>query len=229
MDFIAMKYDFSKIKNICLLADGGSWIKSGIPELKLDPNNSVKFYLCEFHFKQAIHHITTDSDERYYLLHIFNTKPKSYFIDAVNTIILNNPKRKDIIIKKLKYIINNYTNIKSMLALNIGSSMESHISHLIASFFSSRPKGFSTKRIEKYIKLNDYKYNNINIFKLYLSTYSKKQTVTLNENTYDYEIFTQDKLHNIPVLNNGLKTGTYTILNSISHDISLNDIIENET
>ena len=115
-----------------------------------------------------------------------------------------------------------------MLALNIGSSMESHISHLIASFFSSRPKGFSTKRIEKYIKLNDYKYNNINIFKLYLSTYSKKQTVTLNENTYDYEIFTQNKLHNIPVLNNGLKTGTYTILNSISHDISLNDIIENE-
>ena len=107
--------------------------------------------------------------------------------------------------------------------------MENHISHLIASFFSSRPKGFSTKRIEKYIKLNDYKYNNINIFKLYLSTYSKKQTVTLNENTYDYEIFTQDKLHNIPVLNNGLKTGTYTILSSISHDISLNDIIENET
>ena len=86
-----------------------------------------------------------------------------------------------------------------MLALNIGSSMESHISHLIASFFSSRPKGFSTKRIEKYIKLNDY------------------------------EIFTQDKLHNIPVLNNGLKTGTYTLLNSISHNVSLIDIIENET
>lgn len=34
-------------------------------------NNSVKFYLCEFHFKQAIHHITTDADERYYLIHIF--------------------------------------------------------------------------------------------------------------------------------------------------------------
>ena len=69
----------------------------------------------------------------------------------------------------------------------------------------------------------------INIFKLYLHTYSKKHTITLNENTYDYEFFTQDKLHNIPVLNNGLKTGTYTILNSISHDVSLIDIIENET
>ena len=30
MNFIAMKYDFSKIKNICLLADGSSWIKSCI-------------------------------------------------------------------------------------------------------------------------------------------------------------------------------------------------------
>lgn len=218
MDFIAMKYDFSKINNICLLADGGSWITSGISELKLNTNNSVKFYLCEFHFKQAIHHITTDYDERYYLLHIFNTKPKSYFIDAVNTIINNNPKRKDIINKKLKYIINNYSNIKAMLNLNIGSSMESHISHLIASFFSSRPKGFSTKRIDKYLKLNNYKHNNINIFKLYLNTYSKKQTVTLNEN-YDYEIFAPDKIHNIPVLNNGLRTDTYTALNAISHNV----------
>ena len=219
MDFIAMKYDFSKIKNICLLSDGGSWIKSGIPELKLDANNSVKFYLCEFHFKQAIHHITTDSDERFYLLHIFCTKPKYYFIDAVNTIINNNPKRKDIISKKLKYIINNYSNIKAMLNLNIGSSMESHISHLIASFFSSRPKGFSTKRIKKYLKLNDYKHNNINIFKLYLNTYSKKQTITLNENTYDYEILGNDKIHNIPILNNGLKTDNYVALHALSHNI----------
>ena len=78
-------------------------------------NNSVKFYLCEFHFKQAIHHITTDADERYYLIHIFKNKPKSYFIDAVGTIIYNNPNRKETITKKLNYIINNYSNIKSML------------------------------------------------------------------------------------------------------------------
>ena len=100
----------------------------------------------------------------------------------------------------------------------INEKFGSNIANLVANLIKLRS-----------IKLNDYKYNNINIFKLYLSTYSKKQTVTLNENTYDYEIFTQDKLHNIPVLNNGLKTGTYTILSSISHDISLNDIIKNET
>ena len=68
------------------------------------------------------------NDFIYYIF--FKNKPKYYFIDAVNTIIYNNPKRKDTITKKLNYMINNYSNIKSMLELNIGSSMESHISHL---------------------------------------------------------------------------------------------------
>ena len=217
MDFIAKKYDFDKINTICLLGDGASWIKSGTSELKLSENNFVKFYLCEFHFKQAIHHITTDHDERFYLLHIFKTKSKSYFIDAINTIIYNNPKRKDIITKKLNYIINNYTSIKSMLDLKIGSSMESHISHLISSFFSSRPKGFSTKRIKQYLKLNDYKNNGINIFKLYLTSYNNKEVIKINEDiTFNYTC-DNFKNGNIPILNEGHNISTYDALYKLAH------------
>lgn len=95
--------------------------------------------------------------------------------------------------------------------------MESHISHLIASFFSSRPKGFSTKRITKYLKLNDYKNNNINIFNLYLKSYKFKKTVTINENTIDFSIFNDNKTNNIPLLTNGRITPEYTQLNSIAH------------
>ena len=229
MDYIAMKYDFNKINNICLLGDGASWIKSGKNELNLSPNNHVKFYLCEFHFKQAIHHITSNPDERKHLLNVFQLEPKSSFIEAVNSIILDNPKREEIITKKLNYILNNYSNIKDMLSLKIGSSMESHISHLIASFFSSRPKGFSSKTIIKYLKLNDYKNNNINLFNLYLATYSNKEISTIDENSYNYEIFSPDKIHNIPILNYGLKTGTYSYLNNISHNISTDSYTENET
>ena len=109
------------------------------------------------------------------LLIYFLLKRKKDFINAVNTIIENNPNRKDTITKKLNYILNNYSSIKSMLELKIGSSMESHISHLIASFFSSRFKGFSTKRIKQYLKLNDYKNNNINIFKLYIQSYKNTE------------------------------------------------------
>ncbi len=60
-----------KLKNIALIGDGGNWIKSGISELRLDSCNLVKYYLCEFHFKQAIHHITTDKLKRKILIRIF--------------------------------------------------------------------------------------------------------------------------------------------------------------
>ena len=33
MDHIAKRYDFSKIRHIYLLADGGNWIKNGLHEL----------------------------------------------------------------------------------------------------------------------------------------------------------------------------------------------------
>ena len=75
-----------------------------------------------------------------------------------------------------------------MLNFNIGSSMESHISHLIAFFFSSRPKGFSTKTIDKYLLLNDYKNNNINIFNLYLKTYTSKRSININKNDFDFTL-----------------------------------------
>ena len=217
MDFIAKRYDFTKIKNIALLSDGGTWIKTGISELKLDANNTVKFYLCEFHFKQAIHHITTNEDERKELIDIFNNKKKKDFINKVNEIIENNPNRKEIITKKLNYIINNYNAIKSMLELNIGSSMESHISHLIASFFAARPKGFSTKRIKQYLKLNDYKNNGINIFKLYMQSYDNTEIIKVEENTTIAYTFDNFNNGNIPILNDGHITPTYCALQELSH------------
>lgn len=217
MDYIAKRYDFSKIKNIALLSDGGTWIKSGISELRLDPNNNVKFYLCEFHFKQAIHHITTDENERKDLLEVFTNKSKKDFVNAVNKIIENNKNRAEIITKKLDYILNNYSSIKAMLNLDIGSSMESHISHLIASFFASRPKGFSTKRIDQYLKLNDYKNNGINIFKLYLQSYKNNEIKDIDENIVNTYVCDNFNNGNIPILNDGHITQTYGILNALVH------------
>ena len=217
MDYIAKRYDFSKIKNIALLSDGGTWIKTGISELKLDPNNTIKFYLCEFHFKQAIHHITTDENERKMLLDVFINKRKKDFINEVNKIMENNKNREKIITKKLNYIVNNYNSIKSMLELKIGSSMESHISHLIASFFASRPKGFSTKRIDQYLKLNDYKNNGINIFKLYMQSYKNNEIEDIDEtiaNTYTYDNLNNG---NIPIINDGHITQSYELLNALAH------------
>ena len=108
MDKIALRYDFSKIKNIALIGDGGSWIKSGISELRLDSCNLVKYYLCEFHFKQAIHHITTDKLKRKILIRIFKYYSKKKFIKATNIILKYHQEREKTINKKIDYIINNY-------------------------------------------------------------------------------------------------------------------------
>ena len=104
-----------------------------------------------------------------------------------------------------------------MLQLNIGSSMESHISHLIASFFASRPKGYSTKRIKQYLKLNDYKNNDINIFKLYMQSYKDIEVKTINEDVVNSYIFDNSQNGNIPLLNDGHVTETYQILNNLAH------------
>lgn len=216
LDFITKKYDFSKINNICLLGDGGGWIKAGINELKLYTNNNVTFYLCEFHFKQAINRLTTDPSERKYIFNIFKLHSKKDFKNYINNNVLNKSSSTSAI-NSFNYILNNYSYIKNMLDLNIGSSMESHISHLVANLFSSRPKGFSLKNINKYLKISTYINNGINLFNLYLSTYSNKEVIELSDESLYLNILDTTGSSNIEIINQGKVSNTYKILQNISH------------
>lgn len=221
MDHIAKRYDFSKIRHIYLLADGGNWIKNGLHELKLYAQNKPQFCLCEFHFKQAINHISSDKDERKNLLEIFNTKPFEEFKKRIDELIVINPNRKETITNKYNYIKNNKSAIKRMLNLDIGSSMESHISHFIASMFASRPKGFSTKRIDNYLKLNDYFFNNINIFDLYRNSFNNKDVEKVDENIFSNNFTNYNENGNIPILSSGKSSPTYVALKELAHDFQL--------
>ena len=221
MDHIAKRYDFSKIRHIYLLADGGNWIKNGLHELKLYAQNKPQFCLCEFHFKQAINHISSDKDERKDLLEIFNTKPFEEFKKRIDELIAINPNRKETISNKFNYIKNNKSAIKRMLNLDIGSSMESHISHFIASMFASRPKGFSTKRIDNYLKLNDYFFNNINIFDLYRNSFNNKDVEKVDENIFSNNFTNYNENGNIPILSSGKSSPTYVALEELAHDFQL--------
>ena len=113
-------------------------IKSGISELRLDSCNLVKYYLCEFHFKQAIHRITTDKLKRKILIRIFKYYSKKKFIKATNIILKYHQEREKTIKKNIDYIINNYSYIKNMLNFNIGSSMESHTLLLLSSHLDQK-------------------------------------------------------------------------------------------
>ena len=177
LDRLIEIYDYNQINEIYVLSDGGNWLTAGMSELKLETFQKVEHFLCLFHYKQSINHITTIKEERTEIFNSFINDRRKDFKDKLNTYIIKYPHKKDTIEKKITYLLKHYKAAKHMISSSIGSSMESHISHFIASTFSSRPKGYSVENINKYFMLNDAKINGINIFNTYLQTYDKTEEV----------------------------------------------------
>ncbi len=196
LDRLIDLYEYDKIEQIYVLSDGGKWITSGLDELKLETFQKVEHLLCLFHFKQAINHITTDKKERRQIYNSFLNDKRKQFKNKLNMYIEKYPHKKETIENKIKYLLNHYSASKHMISSSIGSSMEAHISHFIASCFSSRPKGYSSNNINKYFMLNDAKINGINLFNAYLQTYN----IPFNEKSkieYKYKIKSTNRKENL--------------------------------
>ena len=177
MDEICKIYDFQKVKTINLLSDAGSWILAGKSELRLYSHNEVIVNTCEFHVKQKICRTTTDKDLRDKLSKaIYENEDKKEFIKLMDEIIESKDKqsRKDKITEYKKYIIKHWKGIIAMKYSDVKSSMESHISHCVAAHFGSRPKAYSDKYIQTYLKFQEASLNNVNILDFFLKfSYSK--------------------------------------------------------
>lgn len=189
MDEIYNVYNYENFEKIYLLSDAGGWILSGANELKLFANNEVILNTCEFHVKEYINRITHSKDKRKKIYNsIYEDKDKDKFTQLADEII-ENAKNKDKKTQYKNYILNHWESILNMKEREVKSSMESHISHCVASTFGSRPKGYSKIRIEKYIKLVEYRNNNINILDLYLNSYNKHDEYVYKKNEVSYSIF----------------------------------------
>lgn len=71
---------------------------------------------------------------------------------------------------KQNYILNNWKERQTYLKNPyIKCSMESHISHIIADLFTSRPKAYSKNGLRKLLKLRLLKINKVDIKQLYLN------------------------------------------------------------
>ncbi len=203
IDEIFNIYNFEEIDEIYLLSDCGNWILSGKDELKLNKNNKVIANTCEFHVKLYINRFTSNKENRdnlYKLIYV--DKDKKGFIKLADEIIekVNDEKKKEKKTKYKDYIVKHWKSILNMTDRDVKSSMESHISHYMANYFGSRPKGFSRNRIENYIKLQEDKFNGVNIMSLYLSSYNKKEedNFVYDEQEVSFSIFEKSS-SNIPV------------------------------
>ena len=97
------------------------------------------------------------------------------------------------------------------------SSMQSHISHYIARYFSSRQKVYSRNNIEKYLKLQEAKINKIDIKNLYLKSYKNKETEIYNQNELDFLIFEKSSSSYIPIIEFGQSSSIFNTLLGLSH------------
>ena len=70
---------------------------------------------------------------------------------------------------------------------------------LIEKYFSYKTKTYSKRKIQKLIKLQEYKSNRINILGLYLKSYKNKEKVTLKKEELNFDIFNSSS-SNVPML-----------------------------
>lgn len=176
-DYIFSKYDIDYLKTVHFLSDGGNWIKGISKDLLID-RNKKKRYLDKFHTFKAIWNIYPEKE-------VYNSLIKSLYKDSKDDLLKlldsykeTNPNRKDIIEESIKYISNNYLEIKNMLNLkNMNCAMEQAISHHIASIFSSVPKAYSIDNMNLYLSFRDNYRNKENVKELYLKSLTCKEDI----------------------------------------------------
>ena len=96
--------------------------------------------------------------------------------DFIEILFTVNPDKK-----YQNMMINLEENIKESVLEILKETFKSHISHNVAKCFSYEPKSYSKRKIQKLIKLQEYKANGINILGLYLKSYKNNEQVILKK------------------------------------------------
>ena len=225
VNYIYNTYDTDKIKEIVFMGDCAKWIKN-FPKshwFNFTTRTTVKFAMDGFHFSQALNNLTTLKfpDVNKALKQLVKNNNKENFIELCEQFKDLNPNRSETIENKMNYILNNW-NERQLYQNNsyMKCSMESHISHIFADLFTSRPKAYSKKGLRKLLELRLLKVNGINIKELYFKNikkheiFHKQKRITnkniknnkiakkLKENKYDiqYETTLIKPLHNLKTI-----------------------------
>lgn len=189
LDYLYYTYNLDEVKNIFVMGDGAKWIKILTSHFKINDKTNVIFALDKFHFKQAIHHICLNKClENIISSYVINDN-KLDFISCCNELINSYPHRTETINNKKEYILNNWKNILNLYKYNLSCPMESQISHNLAYLFTSRPKGYSLKMLNKILKIRLLFKNNENIKQLYLNNFNKKEIIDYKKEELNFDIF----------------------------------------
>lgn len=189
IDYIYNNYDVDYLTEINFMGDCALWIKN-FPKsswFKFDNNIQINFSMDGFHFSQALGNLTTQKyDDVYNALYEYVLdNNKEDFIRLCNEFLDLFPERKDVIESKRDYILNNWNERQFYQNHSyLKCSMESHISHIFADIFTSRPKAYSKKGLRQLLKLRLLKVNNKDIKNMYFNNFRIKEMKLNHSSTY---------------------------------------------
>jgi hypothetical protein len=168
-DYLEERYDLSKVKQIYILGDGASWIKSGVQEMKT-ADTKCAYALDRYHLSQSVHKITKDKDLRKKIKDYAVHGLRSEFNKIINSIIESEPERKEKIEDCRKYLLSNMNGAVIMHEqVKIGCAMEQAICHVYASSFTSVPKAYGKNHLHNYVDARIHQQNNENMKELYIN------------------------------------------------------------
>lgn len=187
LDYLNDKYDTEKIKQVYVLGDGAGWIKAQVVHYYFG-NNTVMYGLDKYHFKQALRHLTQDITYQNLLLdYLLNGKKRDFNI-VCDALVELSPHRDGVINDKRRYLLNNMKAIQLSYNQNLKCCMEGQISHNIAALFSSRPKGYSIKMIERLVEYRMRSRNNNIIKETYIYNFLSRNEIEYKRPEYDWSV-----------------------------------------
>jgi hypothetical protein len=212
LDYINHTYDVDKLRHIILSGDGANWINMSAIDLTIQSSIKTIVVLDRFHMYQAINHISKDPSIKHRLREYLKSPKTKLFRELCHILIRNQPHRESIIAQKRDYLLSNWRFIKHQShPLFKGCSMEGHISHVLASLFTSRPKAHGLPMITKRLKIRQHHVNRLDLKEIYLSNHVRpvfKMDHVEPYRTYPRNLF--------DVIGHKM-TGRYNMFKSIAH------------
>ena len=150
------RYDLTDTK-IYLHGDGAPWIKTGLEWLP----NSV-FVLDRYHVNKALKSAVSGIERKsgcqyeYHLRQALNEGDRDYFCSVRDSLLARWPEREETILDATSYLLSNFEGIhvyKTDAEARNGGATEPHVSHVLSSRLSSRPMGWSSKTLQKFVPI----------------------------------------------------------------------------
>lgn len=202
-EYIEKQYETEEIEKIYFQSDGGAWMKKGVEIL------GAEFVLDEFHIQKYIRRmarlsgnteeIREENKKKIQELIENGSKQKlGKWVDEIKSGLTEKELKK--LEESWKYIKNNWQGIQKRIKKEdgmIGSSTESHVSHILSSRLSSRPKGWCREGADKITQLRIYWKNGGEMLEIVRCQKEEKITEKTEEEKYlsSSEIIAWEKKH----------------------------------